>query len=209
MMTHFYAAFNKYNNRLIDLDEINETEIEKARQIEQRRREEERQERIRQEQERAEKARREAEEKQRQEHLNNLKEAYSSCRFLFEAVDKNYTSDEDFVSCITQKKQEDIDNEIMLLIHNKMNELSEVFIKGTEFKDQSLYRFRIGMERICAIPNRIRNTSPTIAQYTETQIEDFVVNRKKLKKAYDKAQKKEPYIKYSEFMISYINENKQ
>lgn len=208
MITHFYVEFDGNNNRVIGLSKITETEIEKALQIEERKREEELQEQRRLE-EKLEIIRQQAEAKRKREddsiaHIQELKEIYSSCRFLFETLDKNYISDEDFVSCITQESQKAIEDEIMSLIHLKMNEISTVIVKGTEFKDQ--YRAKSEMNRICNIPNHMRNVSPAIANFTENKIIEFVANRKKLNNAYNKAKRKNPNVNCSEFLQTYINE---
>ena len=196
MMTHFYTEFNGNNNRLIGLNEITETEIEKALQIEQSRREEELQEQRRKKQEQLE-IMRQAEAKRKREadsiaHIQELKENYSSCRFLF-------ASEERFVSCITQVNPNAIENEIKTLIDQKMAEISNVIVKGTEFKNQ--YYARINMEGICDIPDYMRSVSPTIANYAENKIEDFVAARKNLNKAYNKAKRKDPDVKCSDFFI--------
>ena len=139
-----------------------------------------------------EKQKQEVEEKQREARIKALKESYSSCRFLFD-------TDEKFVSCITQKNTNAIENEIKLLIDQKMNEISNVIVKGTEFKNQ--YYARINMEGICDIPDYMRSISPTIANYAENKIEDFVAARKNLNKAYNKAKRKDPDVKCSDFFI--------
>ena len=204
MTTHFYAEFNGNNNRLIGLNEITETEIEKALQIEQRRREEELQEQRRREQEQLEIMRQDEAKRKREAdsiaHIQELKENYSSCRFLF-------ASEERFVSCITQVNPNAIENEIKMLIDQKMAEISNVIVKGTEFQNQ--YHARITMEGICDIPNNMSDVSPAIANYAENKIQAFVAERKTLNKAYNKAKKKDPNLKSSEFLISYINGNEK
>lgn len=137
-------------------------------------------------------------------HIQELIENYSSCRFLFETADKNFISDEDFISFITQENQATIEDEIMSLIHLKMNEISSVIVKGTEFKDQ--YHATNEMGKICAIPNSMRNVSPAIANFTENKIIEFVANRKKLNNAYNRVKRKNPDVKCSEFLQTYINE---
>lgn len=129
-------------------------------------------------------------------HIQELKENYSSCRFLF-------ASEERFISCITQVNQNAIENEIKTLIGQKMAEISNVIVKGTEFKDQ--YRAKSEMDRICNIPNHMRNVSPAIANFTENKIIKFVADRKKLNNAYNRAKRKNPNVKCSEFLLTYIN----
>lgn len=129
-------------------------------------------------------------------HIQELKENYSSCRFLF-------ASEERFISCITQVNQNAIENEIKTLIGQIMAEISNVIVKGTEFKDQ--YRAKSEMDRICNIPNHMRNVSPAIANFTENKIIKFVADRKKLNNAYNRAKRKNPNVKCSEFLLTYIN----
>lgn len=215
MMTHFYVEFDGNNNRVIGLSEITETGIEKALQIDQRRREEELQEQRRRKKEELQEQRRleeklelfrqQAEAKRKREadsiaHIQELKENYSSCLFLF-------ASEERFVSCITQINQNAIENEIKTLIDQKMAEISNVIVKGTEFQNQ--YHARITMEGICDIPNNMSDVSSAIANYAENKIQSFVAERKALNKAYNKAKKKDPNLKSSEFLISYINGNEK
>lgn len=129
-------------------------------------------------------------------HIQELKENYSSCRFLF-------ASEERFISCITQVNQNAIENEIKTLIGQKMAEISNVIVKGTEFKDQ--YRAKSEMDRICNIPNHMRNVSPAIANFTENKVIKFVADRKKHNNAYNRAKRKNPNVKCSEFLLTYIN----
>ena len=200
-------AENKYQIKIqeIERQEQNRIKLENEKIERERQRLEEKR---RQEQERLERTRREEARRKREAdsiaHIQKLKEDYSSCRFLFETVDKNYISDEDFVSCITQESQKAIEDEIMSLIHLKMNEISTIVVKGTEFKDQ--YRAKSEMDRICNIPNHMRNVSPAIANFTEDKIIEFVTNRKKLNNAYNRAKRKNPDVKCSEFLQTYINE---
>lgn len=168
---------------------------EKERRMKQER---ERQEQINRQNAIYEREKREAEEKQRQVHINSLKSSYSSCRILF-------ASEESFVSCITQDNQKVIEKEIKTLIDKKMAEISNIIVKGTEFKDQ--YYARNIMEGICKIPNNISDVSPAIANYAENKMMAFVSARKALNKAHNKAKKKNPDIKCSEFLKSYINDN--
>ena len=200
-------AENKYQIKIqeIERQEQNRIKLENEKKERERQRLEEKR---RQEQERLERTRREEARRKREAdsiaHIQKLKEDYSSCRFLFETVDKNYISDEDFVSCITQESQKAIEDEIMSLIHLKMNEISTIVVKGTEFKDQ--YRAKSEMDRICNIPNHMRNVSPAIANFTEDKIIEFVANRKKLNNAYNRAKRKNPDVKCYEFLQTYINE---
>ncbi len=209
MMTHFYVEFNDYNNTVIGLTETEMNNVQQIEQQRRQRREEELQEQRRKEQEQRRKEQeqleimRQAEAKRKREadsiaHIQKLKRDYSSCRFLF-------ASEESFVSCITQTNQNTIENEIKTLIAQKMAEISNVVAKGTEFKNQHYARAK--MEGICGISNHISDVSPTIANYAENRILAFVVERKALIKTYNKAKKKNPYIKCSEFLISYINDN--
>ncbi len=132
-------------------------------------------------------------------HINGLKLSYSSYRFLF-------ANDESFISCITLENPITIEIEIMSLIDQKMDELSYIIVKGTEFKDE--YIARISMEGICDISNCMRFDLPEISDYAENKLIDFVNERKTLSKAYNKAKKKDPNLKCSEFLASYINDNK-
>lgn len=188
-------AENKYQIKIqeIERQEQNRIKLENEKKERERQRLEEKR---RQEQERLERTRREEARRKREAdsiaHIQKLKEDYSSCRFLFD-------TDEKFVSCITQKNTNAIENEIKLLIDQKMNEISNVIVKGTEFKNQ--YYARINMEGICDIPDYMRSVSPTIANYAENKIEDFVAARKNLNKAYNKAKRKDPDVKCSDFFI--------
>lgn len=192
-------AAKRYQKKNQEIERREQERIEKER-LEQEKNERERQEQIRKENERKERERKEAEKRQREARIKELKSKYSSCRFLFATEDR-------FVSCITQDKSNAVENEIKALIEQKMDEISNVIVKGTEFKDN--YDARSNMERICNISNSMRTISPTIASYAENKMENFVTSREKLNKAYDKAKKKDPNLKCSEFLTSYINDIKK
>lgn len=185
-----------------DAEKRYQKESQEMKREEQKRKEEERleQERERQKLQReAEKRNKEAKERQRQARIDTLKSNYSSCRFLF-------ASEKSFVSCITQANQNSIDNEIKALLDQKMAEISNIIVLGTEFNNQN--DAKANMTSICAIPNSIRKISPTIANYTEDKIMDFVVGRKKINKAFNRAKKKNPDLSYSDFMLLYTKEDK-
>ena len=178
-----------------------QAERKQREEAERKRQEIERQERLERERQAEAKRKREADSIARVEaRLNNLKASYSSCRFLF-------TTDAAFVSCITQESPIAIENGIMSLMDKKMEEISKAIVKGTEFKDQ--YYARNSMEGICSIPDNMKYVDASIAEYAENKIQDFVNDRKVLSKAYDKAKKKDPNLKCSEFIPSYINDNKK
>ena len=177
-------------------------EREQREQLEQKRREQEQLERTRK-----------AEAKRKREadsiaHINVLISSYSSCRFLFE-------NENDYVACVTGKQQPKIESEIKQLISKKMNEISRSVKNGKELK---IDKNGSGAEllRVCNLCQKNGSISlvnydkyiKTLADYTESQLESFVANRKALNKAYIKAKKQDPNIKYSEFLGSYINDNK-
>lgn len=191
-------AAKRYQKKNQEVERREQERIEKER-LEQEKNERERQEQVRKENERKERERKEAEKRQREARIKELKSKYSSCSFLFATEDR-------FVSCITQDKSNAVENEIKALIEQKMDEISNVIVKGTEFKEN--YDAWSNMERICIISNSMRTISPTIASYAENKMENFVTSRGKLNKAYDKAKKKDPNLKCSEFLISFINDIK-
>lgn len=202
MLTHFYVEFNGNNNEVIGLTD---TEMKNVQQIVQQKREQRRQEQIKREQElrrESERERKEAEEKQRKARIESLKSAYSPCRFLF-------ATEDEFVSCITQYSYSSnaVEYAIKALIDQKTDEISSVIVKGTEFK--SNYSVWNKLENICNIFNSMRTISPTIANYAENKMENFVTSRGKLNKAYNKAKKKALSLKYSDFLISYIRDNRE
>lgn len=180
-------------------DKETNMETEKQEQIVPERTEEQR----RIEQERLERAKKESAKRKREadsiasQHVKELKTHYSECRFLF-------NSEDSFVSCISKKSQTDIENEINSLLSQKLNELStKEFFEGKEF-----YEFDAGkyiMLRICNVCEFSNSYTKKIADNTEKELENYVAKREKLTKAYNKARKKDPNMKCSSFLISYIN----
>lgn len=164
----------------------------------------ERMERLRREEERKEKERRQREEEERRQRerarVKELETIYSPCQFLFD----NYGS---FFYCISSKNKSAIDNTIQQLISDKLNTVSDIVKNGPELYENYENKITIGktMRDICNICNS-NQISENIVNHTENELESFVSERKALTKAYNKAKKKDPNLKYSKFLISYINE---
>ena len=129
-------------------------------------------------------------------HVEELKSSYSECRFLFE-------TDEEYVSCIIRKHQTEIDSEIKELILQKLNKISSIVVKGKE-----LYKGNNGIDikSLCNICTCSNKYTQSIANYTENELEKFISERKALSRAYDKAKKKDPFMKCYKFLVLYIDD---
>ena len=188
--------------------EANQKRIVQQKRLEEQRRQEQQQlaEQRRREQEQLERKRKAEAKRQRETdsiaNIERLKSSYSGCRFLFRTEDE-------FVSCITQKNQIDIENDIKPLLSEKMNEISMIVIKGRELYEDKGYS-GTEMLKICNFCIFYSNSNTkNLANYAEKELESFVAARNALTKAYSKAKKNKSYLKCSAFLKSYINENRK
>ena len=128
---------------------------------------------------------------------NKLKEDYIWCRFLF-------ATEQDYFSCIIQDSLRVAENNIKTLLDQKFDIITNSVVDGKELHNEK-NNSRTDLLNICYLCQEMRFS--TIARYAESKLKDFIAERETLNNAYNKAKTKDPYLKCSEFLISYMNDD--
>ena len=136
---------------------------------------------------------RQAEKKRQEEEqlrIENLKTAYSSCKYLFK-------KEQAYDLCL-KKEQSAMEQEIMRLIDERMRNIMGQVKTGYELRGPN-NQLKTNILNICNICQNLDNQ--VITTHTEEKLSTFISSYKPLAKAYKKAAGKKP----SEFLTEYIN----
>ena len=122
--------------------------------------------------------------------IENLKTAYSSCKYLFK-------KEQAYDLCL-KKEQSAMEQEIMRLIDERMRNIMGQVKTGYELRGPN-NQLKTNILNICNICQNLDNQ--VITTHTEEKLSTFISSYKPLAKAYKKAAGKKP----SEFLTEYIN----